>query len=114
MDPYETNVKFKLNQEQFDSFYRQLFSLALEVWGFIEPKEVTSFGNDYSEYYDKELGNDGSASIGSEGISFHPPAPHLESNRLYRFTKRKIETYLYDLRKYTSYKESQHIAEELS
>lgn len=114
MNPYETRVNFKLDQEQFDSFYRQLFSLATEVWGEIELKEVTGLGNDYGEYYDRELDNDGSASIGSESISFRPPAPHLESNRLYRFTKRKIETYLYDLRKHTRYKDSQHTAETLS
>ena len=104
MNPYKPRVVFEFDQEQFDSFYRQLFSLATEVWGVIEPKEATSFGNDYQEYYDKELDNNGEAAIDSKGIYFDPPAPHLKSKRLYRFTKKKIETYLYDLRKYTSYR----------
>lgn len=114
MKPYETRVFFELDQEGLDSFYRQLLKLAVEVWGTIDLKEVTGLGNDYGEYYDRELDNDGSALICQEGIGFDPPAPHLESNRLYRFTKRKIETYLFDLKKHSSYKDCQNLVEMIS
>lgn len=106
MNPYKENVHFKFDQKQFDSFYRQLHKLALEVWSDLELKEATTARSDYGEYYDKELDNEGLAIIKDTGITFYPPAPHLESNRLYRFTKAKMQTYLYDLRKHTSeYKE---------
>lgn len=103
MNPYQGRVFIKMDQEMFDSYYKQLFVLANSIWKDLELREVTGFGNDYQEYYDKELDNDGSAAIDVNGIYFYPPAPHLKSNRLYRFTKKKIETYLYDLKKRTSY-----------
>ena len=102
-NPYAEKVYFKLSKDQFDTFYSNLFQMAKEVWGDIELKDVTGLGNDYDEYYDKELDNEGGAKIDSNGIYFFPPAPHLESNRLYRFTKTKIQTYLYDLKKQTSF-----------
>lgn len=79
--------------------------MARQVWPDLVLKEVTSFGNDYAEYYDKEFDNEGLASIESDGISFWPPAPHLGSNRLYRFTKAKIQTYLFDLQKHAELKD---------
>lgn len=102
-NPYTRKFSLKLNQDQFDEFYTQLLEMAESIWGDLKIKDVTGFGNDYGEYYDRELDNDGGASIDEKGIYFYPPAPHLKSNRIYRFTKSKIETYLYDLRKQTSF-----------
>lgn len=98
--PYARAISFDFTKHEYFVFYRQLLQIAQETWPDLVLKEVTSFGNDYTEYYDKEFDNDGSASIGAAGIAFWPPAPHLESNRLYRFTKAKIQTYLYELKKY--------------
>lgn len=102
MNPYQSRVEFEFTLEQFDYFYKNLYELATEIWGPIEPKDA-KLGCDYREYYDRELDNNGEAAIDEKGIYFNPPAPHLESNRLYRFTKKNIETYLYDLRKHTSF-----------
>lgn len=101
INPYQRRVDFKFTKEQYACFYRQLLEMANNVWSDLKLQDVTGFGNDYGEYYDRELENDGSASIGVDVISFSPPAPHLESNRLYRFTKMKMQTYLYDLKKYS-------------
>lgn len=101
VNPYQRRVYFKFTKEQYACFYRQLYEMAKEVWSDLKIQDVTGFGNDYGEYYDRELDNEGSASIGVDGISFSPPAPHLESNRLYRFTKTKMQTYLFDLKKHS-------------
>lgn len=97
---YPRSVSFNFTKNQYFYFYSQLLEMAKEIWPGIVLKEVTSAGNDYEEYYDKELDNNGEASIDATGVSFYPPAPHLGSNRLYRFTKSKIQTYLFDLKKY--------------
>lgn len=102
-EPFIVRFFIEMDKETFDDYYSQLFDLATDVWGYIVPKEATTFGNDYKEYYDKELDNNGEAAIGKQGIYFFPPAPHLKYKRLYRFTKRKMESYLYDLKKYTSF-----------
>lgn len=107
VNPYTRKFSLKLNQDQFDEFYTQLLEMAESIWGDLKIKDATGFGNDYGEYYDRELDNDGGASIDKKGIYFYPPAPHLKSNRIYRFTKSKIETYLYDLRKQTSFSQNQ-------
>lgn len=101
VNPYQRRVDFKFTKEQYVCFYHQLHEMANNIWSDLKLQGVTGFGNDYGEYYDRELDNDGSASIGVDVISFSPPAPHLESNRLYRFTKTKMQTYLYDLKKYS-------------
>lgn len=98
--PYPAYVEFLLNDAEYTFYYESLSRLAKEIWTDLELKDVTGAGNDYSEYYDREFDNDGSASIGATGISFRLPAYHLGSNRLYRFTKTRVQTYLYDLRKY--------------
>lgn len=103
--PFAVRLFVEMDTEAFDDYYSELFELAADVWGYIEPKEATTFGNDYREYYDKELDNNGEAAIGEQGIYFFPPAPHLKYKRLYRFTKRKMESYLYDLKKYTSFQD---------
>lgn len=100
-DPYQTRVVFELTKEQYSNFYHQLYEMAKDVWQNLELQDVTGLSNDYGEYYDRELDNNGDASIGENRISFWPPAPHLESNRLYRFTKTKIQTYLFDLKKHS-------------
>jgi len=105
INPYQRSVSISLTKEQYVVFYQQLLEMARQVWPDLVLKEATSFGNDYTEYYDKEFDNDGSASIDDDGIYFWPPAPHLESNRLYRFTKAKIQTYLFDLQKHAELKD---------
>ena len=103
--PYPKSIFFKFTKREFFVFYKQLLEMAKDIWPDLTLKDVTSAGNDYEEYYDKELDNDGSASIDDDGIYFRPPAPHLESNRLYRFTKAKIQTYLFDLQKHAELKD---------
>lgn len=100
MNPYLSYVTIEFSKKDFQIFYNQLLEMAQEIWPDLQLREATSFGNDYEEYYDRELDNDGSAWVGDCVLSFRPPAPHLESDRLYRFTKTKMQTYLFDLKNY--------------
>ena len=100
--PYPRSVTFEFNKDTYNFYYESLLKLAKEIWPDLELKDVTGAGNDYGEYYDRELDNDGSASIGETSVSFCLLAYHLGSNRLYRFTKSKMQTYLFELRKHTN------------
>lgn len=90
-----SRVFFYLDLESLESIFNYLYSEAKECWENIELKDVSSFGNDYGEYYDKELGNDGGISISAKGLMFSRVGAHLEGNpsRLFKFNKAKIQTF---------------------
>jgi hypothetical protein len=75
--------------------YIQLVSS--KVWNNLTPKEAQSEASDFFEYYDKELDNNGYLRIGESILLIERPS--LESNRMYQFNKRKMESFLYVLLK---------------
>ena len=82
-----------------EDFVSNFKALAFSVWKDLNPKEATSDGNDYWQYYDKELDNDGGLSINNGEMRFILPAYHLGSIRCYKFTKAKVQSFIYDLEK---------------
>ena len=74
--PYPRSVTFEFNKDTYNFYYESLLKLAKEIWPDLELKDVTGAGNDYGEYYDSELDNDGSASIGETSVSFCLPIRH--------------------------------------
>ena len=94
----ETNIV-----EITEDFVSSFKALALSVWKDLNPKEVSSYGDDYWEYYDKELDNDGRLSIKNGEMIFELPAYHLGSIRCYKFNKPKVQSFIYDLEKEINY-----------
>ena len=86
-----------------EDFVSRFKALALSVWKDLNPKEVSSYGNDYWEYYDRELDNDGRLSIKNGKMTFELPAYHLGSIRCYKFNKAKVQSFIYDLEKEINY-----------
>lgn len=99
--PYTRVVRLDLNETKLNELYTIIKSLANDLWPNHTPHDVTGFGNDYTEYYDKETDNDGGLSISKDAITFYPPGYHLDSPKLYRFTRRTVETFLFDFEKHT-------------
>jgi hypothetical protein len=91
------NFNFRFDPEIFKELLEHLELVANQSWDNLNPKEANSLGADYWEYYDKELDNDGSLLIKDCGLSMSRPS--AESNRLYKFNKRKMESFIYDFRK---------------
>lgn len=85
---------------EFKEFIEYIQFVSNQVWKNIIPKEAQSEASDYYEYYDKELDNNGYLMIGENNLSIERPS--LESNRMYQFNKRKMESFLYDLQKKTA------------
>ena len=73
-----------------EDFVSSFKALAFSVWKDLNPEEAASDGNDYWQYYDKELDNDGGLSIKNGEMRFILPAYHLGSIRCYKFNKAKV------------------------
>ena len=82
-----------------EDFVSKFKALAFSIWKDLNPKEATSDRNDYWQYYDKELDNDGGLSIKNGKMRFILPAYHLGSIRCYKFSKAKAQSFIYDLEK---------------
>ena len=86
-----------------EDFVSSFKALACSVWKDLNPKEATSYGSDYWEYYDRELDNNGYLSIKNGEMEFELPAYHLGNIRCYKFNKAKVQSFIYDLEKEFNY-----------
>jgi len=96
MDGESKEHIFRLNFEAdvFKELYEYIAHHARQAWSNLTPKYASSEGADYMEYYDKELDNNGGLGIRENYMFLERPS--LESKRLYKFNKRKMEAFLYD------------------
>lgn len=92
---YTFFLNFKPNI--FKELLNYIETISNESWSNVKPKECNSFGSDYEEYYDRKLDDNGFISIYPNSIRVQRPS--LESNKLYQFNKRKLESFIYDFRK---------------
>lgn len=87
----------KFTSETFKELLEHIETVSNKSWSNIIPKEANSMGADYWEYYDREFDNNGYLSIRNNVLSIK--RPWLDSNKLYQFNKRKMESFIYDFRK---------------
>lgn len=101
-DTKEVNVTYYFDNKTFKELFSYLNEIALESWKSITPREADSLGSDYYEYYDRDYDSNGYLEISSNKISiegvnhFADDEPYL---RLYKFNKRKFESFIYDFEK---------------
>jgi hypothetical protein len=93
----EYNVVFEFDPKDFVKLLNYIETISNESWANLTPKEANSLGADYYEYYDNELDNNGYLSIRENTLIIERPS--LESNKLYQFNKRKMESFIYDFKK---------------
>lgn len=90
--------RFKFSPEVFQELFTHLEVVSNKAWDKFKPQVATSEASDYDEYYDRPLDNNGYLSFdGDSGLYISRPS--TESSRLYKFTKRKMESFIYDFRK---------------
>ncbi len=102
IEPSELKRKYIFSEDEFKEFLDYMEQIANEAWKSFVPKEADSFGADYCEYYDREFDNNGSLSVGKYYLNIEGPYQKKTNNpiiRLYKFNKRKFESFIYDLRK---------------
>lgn len=85
---------FKFSPEVFKQLFTHLQETSNKSWANLNPRDADSFGADYAEYYDKKFDNNGYLGIKRNILSIDRPV--LESNKLYQFNKRKMESFIYD------------------
>ena len=88
---------FKFEKETFVELLKYIEKISNETWMNLYIREATSMASDYNEYYDSELDSEGSLEIYHNMLFIERPS--LESTRIYKFNKRKMESFIYDLRK---------------
>jgi hypothetical protein len=91
------NFMFSFDSDIFNSLFQYIESESKECWKGLIIKECDSFGSNYNEYYDKELDNNGYLIINENILKIEKPC--LESNRLYKFDKKRMQSFLYDFKK---------------
>lgn len=91
------DFSLKFNFDTFKELFEHLKEVSEKSWNDITPKEADSPGADYEEYYDRQFDNNGWLSIKKDILEISRPT--LESNKLYQFNKRKMESFLYDFKK---------------
>ncbi|MFJ7950364.1 hypothetical protein ACIQZG_02430 [Lysinibacillus sp. NPDC096418] len=99
IEPSELSRKYVFSQDEFHEFLSYMEQIAEEAWKNFTPKEADSMGADYAEYYDREFDNEGSLSVGKYHLNIEGPKTNNPIIRLYKFNKRKFESFVYDLRK---------------
>lgn len=97
IDPKQYDFRFTFSEEEWKEFKEYMTLMASKAWKAVIPKEASSEASDYWEYYDKPLDNNGYLSIEKMGFGIFITRPSDESNRLYQFNIRKMESFLYDL-----------------
>lgn len=98
----ELERSYTFTQEVFEDFVEYMEEIARESWKSFAAKEADSFGADYADYHDKDFDNDGSLDVGKNRLRVDGPSQNKTDDpiaRLYKFNKRKFESFIYDLRK---------------
>ncbi|MFL0584693.1 hypothetical protein ACH0B6_19160 [Solibacillus silvestris] len=98
IEDYSTSrFTFSFNDSEFKDFTEYMEQVANTVWKNFVPKDATSEASDYWEYYDKEYDNNGYLIV--KGNSIKVEAPHYSAGRIYQFSKSKLQSFIFDLKK---------------
>lgn len=89
--------RFEFTEDVFQELLEHLEYVSSISWDNIDPREADSQGSDFYEYYDRKLDNNGYLTLYENALVIEKPC--LESNKLYQFNKRKMESFIYELRR---------------
>lgn len=94
----EYNLKLYFAESVFKEVVQYLENIAREIWKDFSPKVTDSASSDYAEYYDRKYDNNGYLSILKDCV-FSIERPYKDTPYMYKFNKRRMESFIYDLRK---------------
>lgn len=100
VEPTELKRKYKFSSETLEEFISYMQEVGSSSWSSINPRVADSEGSDYYEYYDRETDNNGYLGFKNNTLSVDGPMQKKTNKpviRLYKFNKRKFESFLYDL-----------------
>ena len=89
---------FYFTKSVFKEIVDYLENIENEIWKGFNLKVADSVSSDYVEYYDRKYDNNGYLSI-LENYVFSIERPYKATSYMYKFNKRGMESFIYDLRK---------------
>ena len=94
----EYYLKLYFTESVFKEIVDYLENIANEIWKGFNLKVADSVSSDYVEYYDRKYDNNGYLSI-LKNYVFSIERPYKDIPYMYKFNKRRMESFIYDLRK---------------
>jgi hypothetical protein len=94
-ESYKFNFRF--SPDVFTELLEYIETVSEKSWSGFAPKEENSISSDYGEYYDRPLDNNGYLSLLDNGLRIQRPTS--EHQRIYKFSKPKMQAFIYDFRK---------------
>ena len=91
-------LKLYFDESVFNEITQYLENIASEIWKDFSPKVANSLSSEYEEYYDKKYDNNGYLDIYKDNI-ICIYKPDKECPYMYKFNKRRTESFVYDLKK---------------
>lgn len=88
---------FELHFEEkvFKELEKYLYDIAKETWEDFIPKEADCMRADYTEYYSRKYDNNGYLYLRENSLKIDRPS--VEDMTLYKFNKRRMESFIYDI-----------------
>ncbi|NFN17852.1 hypothetical protein FDB52_05765 [Clostridium botulinum] len=94
----EYNLILYFSENVFKEITKYLENISREIWKDFTTKEANSVSSDYAEYYDRKYDNNGYLSI-IKYNGFKIERPYKDCLYMYKFNKRRMESFIYDLNK---------------
>ncbi|WP_052406373.1 hypothetical protein [Clostridium culturomicium] len=89
-------LKLYFSKDSLKELLKYLESVSNEIWKDFTPREANSITSDYEEYYDRKYDNNGYLKI--KGNCLKIEGPFEDCPYMYKFNKRRMESFIYDLR----------------
>jgi hypothetical protein len=86
------------NDDIFEEILNYLINISENIWNDFKPKKTDSISSDHEEYYDKKYDNNGYLRVLKEN-GFKIEKPYIDCPYMYKFNKRRMESFIYDLNK---------------
>jgi len=90
---------FQFNKETFTELLNYLKDVSSKTWHDFSPREATSLSSDYAEYYDRAFDSAGFLIVNWSSNTLKVERPSLDSAELYKFSKRRMESFVYDFKR---------------
>lgn len=90
-------LKLYFHKDVFKEMIKYLENVSKDIWKDFNPKEANSISSDYGEYYDRKYDNNGYLSVKENFLSIERPCGNCPY--MYKFNKRRMESFIYDLNK---------------
>ena len=92
------DLKLFFDKDILKQLVNYLEGVAERIWKDFNPKAADSISSDYTEYYDRKYDNNGYLTVFNDYVlSIERPYNHC--HYMYKFNKRRMESFIYDLKK---------------